>query len=908
MGSSRERGFSVTPESLAIIEQKMREIGIESREALAQAANLSLDVIQKKLFSGKNVDRSTIEAISKALKIEPTEIIEIDRWYRHSKAAKSQDLGNINWQKICRDVLELQKQWLTSYPLGAANRRVQDVYIPLGLIERQSKPRTKQDFDPKNWSVQEQDQEEKIKPVSHEEFFDSVLKGHSPKSKGKRIAVVGEPGAGKTTLLQEIGAKVDGVPIWIDLASLKRDDTLEDYLLQKWLKSSLSLVREYIPEAVPNLLEPSVELKQAFTELFAQNEIWLLLDGADEMASELGQPLSWVAQQLRQSGWVAQARVVLTSRLNVWSADGDRLGEFDTYRNLDFEPKQVDEFIDKWFAEEPNSNQKLKEELERSSNRIKSLIRNPLRLTLLCITWKGVGDRLPETKAGLYQRLVNAHYKWKDDKQEFVIDPDKRDRLHQQLGELSKTALDSKESRFRLRESFITKFLGKPNKKHSLFWWAIKLGWLNSIGLPSADENDADEPVYAFFHPTFQEYFAALAIDDWDYFLPREHKNTPVEGKKYRIFESQWKEVMLFWLGRSNASEDKDEFIEKLIACKDGCMHFYAYQTINSTGDGIKEYPPSHELVERILLAYKFPIGTDKNEYSQTYKIDEVFLEKIEIEWRKSFSRACVERSILVPLERACLSMKFVSFLQRLGFDQAQAYAFERLENLDSLLQELSHYRYHSDLEILSCSNDINDVVEYLGNDKDVETWRVATKKLLEIIFSNPLDTLNILVKNYHENLDETRYQFEWSKLKLKRNDSFINENEREDIRFVLFAWSIKSLLKHKAFNNLISVNALVNLLRTSQNDPLCAQTLLQKLIEVIQDTSSLDSLKSIVKQMKNFLTHEICINENNFYCDCYSILWKCAEKMSYPEFYGAWHSSSSVNAEPSIDDEEVKP
>jgi predicted NACHT family NTPase len=119
----------------------------------------------------------------------------------------------------------------------------------LGLVERQSKPRVKQDFEPENWSVQEQ--EEKIKPVSHQDFFGLTLKGQSPKSKGKRIAVVGEPGAGKTTLLQEIGAKVDGVPIWIDLASLKRDDTLEDYLLRKWLKPSLSVIRRLHQERYP---------------------------------------------------------------------------------------------------------------------------------------------------------------------------------------------------------------------------------------------------------------------------------------------------------------------------------------------------------------------------------------------------------------------------------------------------------------------------------------------------------------------------------------------------------------------------------------------------------------------------------------------------------------------------------
>jgi hypothetical protein len=89
-----------------------------------------------------------------------------------------------------------------------------------------------------------------------------------------------------------------------------------------------------------------------------------------------------------------------------------------------------------------------------------------------------------------------------------------------------------------------------------------------------------DETVYAFWHPTFEEYFAALAVDDRDYFLPREHKDRPVQYKDnpkrykpYRIFESQWKEVILLWLGRGEErlSEQKQEFIDALVDFEDGC-------------------------------------------------------------------------------------------------------------------------------------------------------------------------------------------------------------------------------------------------------------------------------------------------------------------------------------------------
>lgn len=42
------------------------------------------------------------------------------------------------------------------------------------------------------------------------------------------------------------------------------------------------------------------------------------------------------------------------------------------------------------------------------------LVKNPLRLALLCSIWQGCDRGLPETKAGLYQQFVEEVYKWKE--------------------------------------------------------------------------------------------------------------------------------------------------------------------------------------------------------------------------------------------------------------------------------------------------------------------------------------------------------------------------------------------------------------------------------------------------------------------------------------------------------------
>jgi HEAT repeat protein len=122
-----------------------------------------------------------------------------------------------------------------------------------------------------------------------------------------------------------------------------------------------------------------------------------------------------------------------------------------------------------------------------------------------------------------------------------------------------------------------------------LFKLARDVGWLNLV-----DRNaKTDEPVYAFFHANFQEYFAARAIDDWDYFLPREHNNLnpkPVRNT-YQIFEPQWKEVICLWLGREQVSKQhKEEFIKALVEFEDGCWYFYRLRAYLLVAAGIAEF------------------------------------------------------------------------------------------------------------------------------------------------------------------------------------------------------------------------------------------------------------------------------------------------------------------------------
>ncbi|MBN3898951.1 MAG: HEAT repeat domain-containing protein [Nostoc sp. NOS(2021)] len=505
--------------------------------------------------------------------------------------------------------------------------QVDDVYVPLGLVERKKQSKRQGDISPEQGSELYKETEI-TKTFEHDAFLEEVLKQkNTPKSQGKRIAIIGEPGAGKTTLLQQIADWVSreidqSIVIWVSLADL-REKELKSYLFETWLTQ----VAEKRGKA-----EATKQLKDDFVALFNQNNVWLLLDGLDEMSASSGNPLTEIARQFREAGLISQARIVLTCRVNLWDGSSNALDDFDTYRSLDFSyPEQVERFIHKWFAAIPETGKQLCTALKESGKeRIQDLVKNPLRLTLLCLNWQSGDGKLPDTQAGLYQQFVDDFYKWK--KEEFATNYDQRQQLNIKLGELAREAIDKEATPFRLRQDFVNRFLGNPDDENSLLKLAINRGWLNCVGI---DTNR--KPVYAFFHASFQEYFAAKAIDDWHFFLNYVPKN-PSQGT-YRIFEPQWKQTILLWLGREeeNLKQQKQQFIDALVNFKDGCgkwnredvdKGFYEYRAYFLAAAGIAEFRDDSRADEIVKQIVKWGFGYFNSKKQNWIKFSSLIEEK----------------------------------------------------------------------------------------------------------------------------------------------------------------------------------------------------------------------------------------------------------------------------------------
>ncbi|WP_265272764.1 HEAT repeat domain-containing protein [Nostoc sp. KVJ3] len=569
------------------------------------------------------------------------------------KTPKEKSQG-VDWQETCRAMLEKHKRLSTNELLFADDEmkfELEAIHVPLALVERNKPKKCSEDISAEQGSRLYEPSYEEKQRFEHEAFLEKIIRDGVGKTQGHRIALIGEPGAGKTTQLQTIAFSIlkknQGLPIWISLADLQ-GKSVENYLLQDWLKKALKKPRV------------TQEEEDTFADLFKNNRVWLLLDAADEMSSL--QPLTEISQQL--TGWVEDARVVLTCRVNVWEVNGGALDKLDfkTYRLLNFEyPKQVKEFIEKWFQPRNLTPQppllikergsKKGEQLWRELNqaerqRIQDLVKNPLRLALLCSTWQGSDKGLPETKAGLYQQFVEEVYKWKENR--FPTTEQQQEELNAALGRLAKRAINQETSRFRLRHKFVREELGDPKQQNSLFWLALKLGWLNEVGVAAESPK---EKVYAFYHTTFEEYFAALAIDNWHEFL------NPAQGV-YRIFAPQWKEVILLWLGREDVErKEKEEFIQALVEFDDGCGEFkaidrvrrgfYEFRAYFLAAAGVDEWKNSVNADAIVAEIVKWSFGESKVEQNKWVE----FLEPIEKGARTALSQTNRTKAIAALVE-----------------------------------------------------------------------------------------------------------------------------------------------------------------------------------------------------------------------------------------------------------------
>ncbi|MBP0027199.1 CHAT domain-containing protein [Roseofilum sp. Guam] len=481
--------------------------------------------------------------------------------------------GGIDWRKVCEEKINPQLDCTssscnTNRDISACER----IYVPL--------------------SLERLDDREFLKGSlrSDDDFLGTVL--GSEKSL-KRIALIGETGSGKKAILQKMVEWIlkhqpNAYPIWISLADLhdRRWDTLEEFFEKKWLPDALKKEK-----ATSNDLE-------YLRQLFQSGRVFLFLEGLDELPilRNKESPLSLLADQL--TDWIAPAQVILTCRSNLWEYHPNILEDFDVYRVAGLtHPEQINEFVDKWFeyCQNQSSDQDLASALQfqlRTPRKAKfrTILKNPLCLNIFCELWQQNQGNLPDTKTALYKKFTHGFY---DRRCSSESDPLEPSEINSALGALALETLENKSYQFQLRqmESYNT-------RKPELFEQAIEVGFLSLV---EKKDRDNSQWSYGFLHPNLQEYFAALAIEDWLFFF------NPSEGV-YRIFDRHWKEVILLWLGREDIdSAQKEQFLDALVQFL-AEIKPYSDRAYFLAAAGLAEFPdyPQAETIVRGLVKWCF--------------------------------------------------------------------------------------------------------------------------------------------------------------------------------------------------------------------------------------------------------------------------------------------------------------
>jgi Effector-associated domain 4/NACHT domain len=837
------------------------------------------------------------------------------------------------WWELVRSSLAAQQYHrLTTNPLMSGDRlkfSLDDVYVPLGLMERQRVT---------IFEVQEgiDDRGEEIGTNTIADL-DRLLAQLFTNPEPNRIGIIGEPGSGKTTCLQRLAAgllDLQLLPIWISLADLQ-GATLENYLLQDWLKIATRQIA----------IDP--KLQQDFAAQFARGRVWLLLDAVDEMAiaGADGKPcdpsMAFANLERQLRGWVGAAHIILTCRSNVWDSGKNALENFTTYRNLSLshgykQPQnQVRQFIQGWFKDNPHLGEQLAVELAQPQyQRLRDAIKNPLRLALLCRYWLRTQGKLPSTKASLYRQFTDTIYEWKQDR--FPTSLAQRQQLDRALGTLALEAMELAVARFRIHHQFALELMGAD-----LLELALQIGWLDCVGISA----DTGANIYAFYHATFQEYFAARSIADWQYFFDVD------PTLRQPIFSSYWQETILFWFGRKDVdTSEKEACLQALLNFDRQRGGFYYYRAYFLAAAVLAEFPESsfsQEIIDR-LLQWRFAIFMPAQNTWQFYPLPvqdgarvalrqtdrvaailglEKFVQTVDnpfLLWQAAYSlgkvfdpgnpiatQALVDSIALINnsdlLIKICESLSRIdpnyneiaiaTLANVIQTNKAESLTRKAAFTLGKLLLERSSAIETDRTLLLLAINTLVQIIEY-KSDVPEERLRKRANQRAAIENLRQIDPTHPAVQ--HQTISNrtlpTSTRNRRKKSAQPRNPSMAIAELEQKLATVHNAESQRryayQLGKFQPGHPL-AVDALLQLMSSSQ-----PKSFYKRTGEYLKEVVIIEQLPLIITQLKSHVKNIENGDRSSATLECYKLLWYCAEQLPYQQFVQVFDRDNFIDRE----------
>ncbi len=506
-----------------------------SKSELARRSGLSRGAIYGILGNlDKRVRQDTVRKLAEALNVPPQHLV----------------LGGVLRSYL--DWLTDQHESLDFHGLGVGQLHAMSLtqlYVPTRVFKDQ--PREADPYEP----GRDPAKTDKPPVVPGESWeFEQAVRQHD------RIVLLGGPGSGKTTLLrhlatacaltqQETPAAFGSTfsPILVRMAEYGKATEREGEL------DPLQFVAARVRE------DRRGDPEEFLREKLRQGSCLVLLDGLDEVTradqmAELQQSLKRFVQRYPQNRFVVTARQV--------GFDGrpwEQLG-FTTFHVAPWQGDQIQLFIKKWYAAavrgasgrartdaEKHTRQLI--DLMSGNPRVRAVATNPLMLTILAALHHG-GGVLPRRRADLYAKIADTLLEsWEAAK--FSARPG--DLLHG-------AALEGREYGWLLGELALQ--MQRGGLTVAPRWWLAdlvqkflhrQLGFdlqhakneydrvIRYLGERSGLLVERGPGMYAFWHLTFQEYFAARAVLQE---AATRSAQSLVDGLRPYFFHPRWTETI----------------------------------------------------------------------------------------------------------------------------------------------------------------------------------------------------------------------------------------------------------------------------------------------------------------------------------------------------------------------------
>jgi predicted NACHT family NTPase len=322
------------------------------------------------------------------------------------------------------------------------------------------------------------------------------------------IVILGDPGSGKSTLLQYLALQwaeepTEQLPLLVELREYIRDRATPASVLEFFHRGTRTIQK----------------LNQAdLDKQLRSGRAQVLFDGLDEVFDPVRRE-EVITEIIRFTNEYKNVRVVVTSRIVGYNPERLRDAEFRHLTLQDLEPKQIQEFIEKWYelalGNDPDREmlQKRLQDAIDNSKSIAELAGNPLLLTMMAILNRR--QELPRDRAELYDQASRVLlYNWDVDYKRLQVSaeaigrPEKQALLRQIAYEMQAGEKGIKGNIIEGEKllEIITKFLkerefDQPRQKAQIL--------INQLRERNFILCYLGNDYYGFVHRTFLEYFCA---------------------------------------------------------------------------------------------------------------------------------------------------------------------------------------------------------------------------------------------------------------------------------------------------------------------------------------------------------------------------------------------------------------